>query len=88
MKDKVLTESYVERFAREQKEKMGIPAKAESAEMGIPSEMGIPVESVEEAEKGIPVSVGIPDAETGIPVKEGKSHGKNTRGKGQAAPTE
>ena len=82
MKEKVLTESYVERFAREQKEKMGIPAKAESAETGIPSaeEKGIPVEtgSPEKAEKGIPASA----------EKEVKRHGKDTRGKGQAAPTE
>ena len=73
MKDIVAKESYVERFAREQKEKMGIPASAESKE-GIPSEseMGIPVE----AEKGIPAQ------------KEVKENGKDTRGKGQAAQAE
>lgn len=43
MKDTVAKESYVERFAREQKEKMGIPVKSE---MGIPSD----------AEKGIPAA--------------------------------
>lgn len=66
MKDTVLKESYVERFAREQKEKRGIPARAESAEKGTP----------EEAKKNIHGE------------KEGKKHGKNTRGKGQATSTE
>lgn len=70
MKDIVAKESYVERFAREQKEKMGIPASAESKE-GIPSEseMGIPGE-------------GIPDGAE----KEVKGNGKDTRGKGHKAP--
>lgn len=35
MKETVAKESYVERWQREQKEKMGIPVKAESAESGV-----------------------------------------------------
>ena len=73
MKDTVAKESYVERWEREQKEKMGIPSHAEK---GIPvnSQEGIPSES----EKGIPAGA----------EKEVKKDGKDTRGKGQAAPTE
>ena len=81
-KDTVSTESYVEQYAREHKlgkyaeQKMGIPAEsAEKAEMGIPSEKGIPVNE-DGAEKGIPT-----------PQKEVKKDGKDTRGKGQAAQT-
>ena len=80
-KDTVSTESYVEQYAREHKlgkyaeQKTGIPAEsAEKAEMGIPSEKGIPVNE-DGAEKGIPTQ------------KEVKKDGKDTRGKGQAAQT-
>lgn len=70
--DVVSTESYVEQYAREHKlgkyaeQKTGIPAEsAEKAEMGIPSEKGIPAQQ-----------------------KEVNKDGKDTRGKGQAAQAE
>ena len=82
-KDTVSTESYVEQYAREHKlgkyaeQKTGIPAEsAEKAEMGIPSEKGIPVNE-DGAEKGIPT-----------PQKEVKKDGKDTRGKGHNAQAE
>ncbi len=80
-KDTVSTESYVEQYAREHK--LGKYAEQKT---------GIPAESAEKTESGIPSEKGIPvnkdGAEKGIPAqKEVKKDGKDTRGKGQAAQT-
>jgi len=69
--DVVSTESYVEQYAREHK--LGKYAEQKT---------GIPAESAEKAEMGIPSEKGIPAQ------KEVKKDGKDTRGKGQAAQAE
>lgn len=88
MKDRVATESYVERWQREQKEKMGIPVKSE---MDI-----LPVVSDTENLEGIIVDAKMNESietinNTGSSVVEQmevKQHGKNTGSEGQAASAE
>ena len=96
MKDRVATESYVERWQREQKEKMGIPSDNET---GIPvkSERDIlPIESDTENSVGIIDDTKMNESietinNTGLSVaeqREVKKHGKNTGSEGQAASAE
>lgn len=96
MKDRVATESYVERWQREQKEKMGIPSDNET---GIPvkSEMDIlPIESDTENLDGIIVDTKmnesietINDTSSNVAEQaEVKKHGKNTGSEGQATSAE
>lgn len=95
MNDRVAAESYVERWQREQKEKMGIPFDNEKGILVKPETDILPEESNTEdtdcssnqGEELTSKRTADLIAET-IEKKEVKEHGKNTGSEGQTTPTE